>query len=114
MLLYQSSEGRDFLLSMGHVAAWVAEKVLPLLAKRADDDGAESDASPSLGRRITEVSLQSRFCHHSVALSLIGLSVCLFYLRDHSKMYEPIFVTRGGQVGRDSGRDMLHFWYRSA
>ncbi|XP_076017161.1 condensin-2 complex subunit G2 [Genypterus blacodes] len=53
-LQHKSSEGRDYLLSMEHVAAWVAEKVLPVLAKRVDDDGAESDKTEPLGRRITE------------------------------------------------------------
>ncbi|KAF7669955.1 hypothetical protein LDENG_00105460 [Lucifuga dentata] len=53
-LQHCSSEGRDYLLSMEYVAAWVAETVLPFLAKRSSDGAADSDKSQSLARQITE------------------------------------------------------------
>nr|XP_040023669.1 condensin-2 complex subunit G2 [Gasterosteus aculeatus aculeatus]XP_040023670.1 condensin-2 complex subunit G2 [Gasterosteus aculeatus aculeatus] len=59
-LQHSSSEGREHLLSLEHVAAWVAERVLPFLAKRTtndnDDDGAEKDSEKlqPLAARITE------------------------------------------------------------
>ncbi|XP_029934938.1 condensin-2 complex subunit G2 [Myripristis murdjan] len=53
-LQHNSSEGRDYLLSLENEAAWVAERVLPFLANRSDDDGAESETSQSLAREITE------------------------------------------------------------
>lgn len=66
LFVSQSSEGREHLLSLEHVAAWVAERVLPFLATRTtndnddddDDDGAEKDSEKlqPLAARITEVS----------------------------------------------------------
>ncbi|XP_071768198.2 condensin-2 complex subunit G2 [Centroberyx gerrardi] len=53
-LQHNSSEGRDYLLSLEHVAAWVAEAVLPFLANRSDDDDAESEKPQELARQITE------------------------------------------------------------
>lgn len=55
-LQHNSSEGRDYLLSLEHVAAWVAEKVLPFLAKRTNDDDEEEDSEKSqpLAAQITE------------------------------------------------------------
>lgn len=58
MLLSQSSEGREYLLSLEHVAAWVADRVLPFLAKPPNDSGDDEDAEKSqpLAAQITEVS----------------------------------------------------------
>ncbi|XP_051267133.1 condensin-2 complex subunit G2 isoform X2 [Dicentrarchus labrax] len=55
-LQHNSSEGRDYLLSLEHVAAWVAERVLPFLAKRTNDDEEEEDSEKSqpLAAQITE------------------------------------------------------------
>ncbi|XP_045929884.1 condensin-2 complex subunit G2 isoform X1 [Micropterus dolomieu] len=54
-LQHNSSEGRDYLLSLEHVAAWVAERVLPFLARRTSDgDGKESEESHPLAAQITE------------------------------------------------------------
>ncbi|XP_040921195.1 condensin-2 complex subunit G2 isoform X2 [Toxotes jaculatrix] len=53
-LQHNASEGRDYLLSLEHVAAWVAERVLPFLAKGTSDDGEDSEKSPSLATQITE------------------------------------------------------------
>ncbi|XP_070784454.1 condensin-2 complex subunit G2 [Enoplosus armatus] len=47
-LQHNSSEGRDYLLSLEHVAAWVAERVLPFLAKRTDDGDDEDEDSEKL------------------------------------------------------------------
>ena len=44
------------MLSLEHVAAWVAERVLPFLAKRTNDDDDESEKSQPLAAQITEVS----------------------------------------------------------
>lgn len=58
LLLFQSSEGREYLLSLEHVAAWVAERVLPFLVKRPKEgvDEEEQEKSCSLAAQITEVS----------------------------------------------------------
>lgn len=58
LLLLQSSEGREYLLSLEHVAAWVAERVLPFLVKRPKDgvDEEDQEKSWSLAAQITEVS----------------------------------------------------------
>uniref|UniRef100_UPI0037E89E00 condensin-2 complex subunit G2 n=1 Tax=Semicossyphus pulcher TaxID=241346 RepID=UPI0037E89E00 len=54
-LQHNSSEGRDYLLSLEHVAAWVAERVLPFLAKPINsDDNEESEKSQPLAAQITE------------------------------------------------------------
>ncbi|XP_044196276.1 condensin-2 complex subunit G2 isoform X1 [Thunnus albacares] len=53
-LQHNSSEGRDYLLSLEHVAAWVAERVLPFLTKRTDGDAEDSEKSPPLAAQITE------------------------------------------------------------
>ncbi|KAM8823717.1 condensin-2 complex subunit G2 [Spinachia spinachia] len=56
-LQHSSSEGRDHLLSLELVAAWVAERVLPFLVKSStsDDDGDdEKEKSQPLAARITE------------------------------------------------------------
>ncbi|KAM4543917.1 condensin-2 complex subunit G2 [Fundulus diaphanus] len=56
-LQHNSTEGRDYLLSLEHVAEWVGDKVLPFLAKRRSDDdggGERSEKSQQLARRITE------------------------------------------------------------
>ncbi|XP_035765489.1 condensin-2 complex subunit G2 [Neolamprologus brichardi] len=44
-LQHNLSDGRDYLLSLEHVAAWVADRVLPFLAKRSDDDSEDSEKS---------------------------------------------------------------------
>lgn len=56
LLLPQSSEGRDYLLSLENMAAWVAERVLPFLAKSTTDDGQDSEKPLPLAAQITEVS----------------------------------------------------------
>ncbi|TKS87656.1 G2 Chromosome-associated protein [Collichthys lucidus] len=55
-LQHNSSEGRDYLQSLEHVAAWIAERVLPFLTKRpGDGDGDEgSEKSRPLAAQITE------------------------------------------------------------
>ncbi|XP_067434288.1 condensin-2 complex subunit G2 isoform X1 [Thunnus thynnus] len=53
-LQHNSSEGRDYLLSLEHVAAWVAERVLPFLTKRTDGDAEDSEKLPPLAAQITE------------------------------------------------------------
>ncbi|XP_008289557.1 condensin-2 complex subunit G2 [Stegastes partitus] len=53
-LQHISSEGRDYLLSLEHVAAWVADRVLPFLAKHTGDDSEDSEKSPPLAAQITE------------------------------------------------------------
>ncbi|KAG7224983.1 hypothetical protein INR49_014900 [Caranx melampygus] len=49
-----SSEGRDYLISLENVAAWVAERVLPFLAKSTTDDGEDSEKPLPLAAQITE------------------------------------------------------------
>lgn len=46
------------MLSLEHVAAWVADRVLPFLAKPPNDSGDDEDAEKSqpLAAQITEVS----------------------------------------------------------
>lgn len=60
LLLFQSPEGREYLLSVEHVAAWVAERVLPFLVKRPKEGVDEEDQEKpwSLAAQITEVSSQ--------------------------------------------------------
>ncbi|XP_074478692.1 condensin-2 complex subunit G2 isoform X2 [Sebastes fasciatus] len=56
-LQHSSSEGRDYLLSLEHVAAWVAERVLPFLKRTSDDEEEEEAAlekSQPLAAQITE------------------------------------------------------------
>ncbi|XP_034416407.1 condensin-2 complex subunit G2 isoform X2 [Cyclopterus lumpus] len=56
-LQHSSSEGRHYLLSLEDVAAWVAERVLPFLAKRTNEDEEEDEEEEkfqSLAAQITE------------------------------------------------------------
>ncbi|KAM9337176.1 condensin-2 complex subunit G2 [Symphorus nematophorus] len=54
-LQHNFSEGRDYLLSLEHVAAWVAERVLPFLTKHnSDGDDEDSEKPRPLAARITE------------------------------------------------------------
>ncbi|XP_067341992.1 condensin-2 complex subunit G2 [Channa argus] len=54
-LQHNYSEDRNYLLSLEHVAAWVAERVLPFLAKCTNDDGEDSMMeSQLLAVQITE------------------------------------------------------------
>ncbi|XP_069015631.1 condensin-2 complex subunit G2 [Embiotoca jacksoni] len=53
-LQHNFSEGRDYLLSLLHVAEWVADKVLPFLTKPTDDDSEDSEQSQPLAAQITE------------------------------------------------------------
>ncbi|XP_026217742.1 condensin-2 complex subunit G2 isoform X2 [Anabas testudineus] len=54
-LQHNSSEGRDYLLSLEHMAAWEAERVLPFLAKRISVvDGEDSEKSQQLASQITK------------------------------------------------------------
>ncbi|XP_029313120.1 LOW QUALITY PROTEIN: condensin-2 complex subunit G2 [Cottoperca gobio] len=51
------SEGREHLLSLEHVASWVAERVLPFLTKRTNEDEEEEqeeEKSQPLAAQITE------------------------------------------------------------
>ncbi|KAM7390336.1 hypothetical protein PAMA_008488 [Pampus argenteus] len=52
-LQHNSSEGREYLLSVENVAVWVAERVLPFLTK-TDGDDEDSDKSQPLATQITE------------------------------------------------------------
>ncbi|GAA6215069.1 condensin-2 complex subunit G2 [Lates japonicus] len=53
-LQHNASEGRDYLLSLEHMAAWVAERVLPFLVKHSSDGGEDSGKSQPLAAEITE------------------------------------------------------------
>lgn len=53
-LQHNSTEGRDYLLSLEHVAAWVADRVLPFLSKCTSDDCRDSEKSQRLAAQITE------------------------------------------------------------
>ncbi|XP_039983579.1 condensin-2 complex subunit G2 isoform X2 [Xiphias gladius] len=53
-LQHKASQGRDYLLSLEHMAAWVTERVLPFLAKCATEDGQDSEKSQPLAAQITE------------------------------------------------------------
>ncbi|XP_034562667.1 condensin-2 complex subunit G2 isoform X2 [Notolabrus celidotus] len=55
-LQHYSSEGRDYLQSLEHVAAWVAERVLPFLTKPVseDDEDKDSEKQHPLAAQITE------------------------------------------------------------
>ncbi|XP_029955614.1 condensin-2 complex subunit G2 isoform X2 [Salarias fasciatus] len=55
-LQFSSSEGRDYLLSLEHAAAWVSDRVLPFLVKRSGDDSQspETPPPPPLAAQITE------------------------------------------------------------
>lgn len=52
-LQHNLSKGRDFLLSLENMAVWVADKVLPYLAK-GDDDSENSERTQTLATEITE------------------------------------------------------------
>ncbi|XP_029001424.1 condensin-2 complex subunit G2 isoform X1 [Betta splendens] len=49
-----SMEGREYLMSLEHMAAWVAERVLPFLVKGTNADGRDSENSQQLSLQITE------------------------------------------------------------
>ncbi|KAM4718590.1 LOW QUALITY PROTEIN: condensin-2 complex subunit G2 [Anableps anableps] len=51
-LQHNLTEGRDYLLSLEHVAAWVADRVLPFLTR--SDDAEDSETSRQLATQITE------------------------------------------------------------
>ncbi|XP_034428998.1 condensin-2 complex subunit G2 isoform X1 [Hippoglossus hippoglossus] len=53
-LQHDASEGRDYLLSLQHTAAWVAERVLPFLANSTNNDEEDSEKSQPLAAQITE------------------------------------------------------------
>ncbi|KAM4533926.1 condensin-2 complex subunit G2 isoform 1-T2 [Odontesthes bonariensis] len=53
-LQHDLTEGRDYLLSLEHVAAWLADRVLPFLTKRIGDDGEDLEKSQPLAAQITE------------------------------------------------------------
>ncbi|KAM9712590.1 condensin-2 complex subunit G2 [Menidia menidia] len=53
-LQHNLTEGRDYLLSLEHVAAWLADRVLPFLSKRTGDDGEDSEKLQPLAAQITE------------------------------------------------------------
>ncbi|CAJ1082067.1 condensin-2 complex subunit G2 isoform X1 [Xyrichtys novacula] len=55
-LQHNSQEGRDYLVSLEHVAAWVAERILPFLAKpiSTDNDDKDSEKPQPLAAQITE------------------------------------------------------------
>ncbi|KAM6900149.1 condensin-2 complex subunit G2 [Xenentodon cancila] len=57
-LQHNLTEGRDYLLSLEHVAAWVADGVLPFLSKRAGEDGDDSEKPQPLAAQITESFLR--------------------------------------------------------
>uniref|UniRef100_A0A8C5HNM8 Non-SMC condensin II complex, subunit G2 n=1 Tax=Gouania willdenowi TaxID=441366 RepID=A0A8C5HNM8_GOUWI len=69
-LQHNLSEGRDFLLSLEHMAAWVADKVLPRLTKSpADGDEVDEEKTLQLAVQITESFLT--VCRD---ILLVGLS----------------------------------------
>lgn len=74
--LFQLSDGRDYLLSLEHVAAWVADRVLPFLAKRSDDDSEDSEKSQPqpLAAEITEVSSTVHFVNMCLYQELLFFS----------------------------------------
>ncbi|XP_068604177.1 condensin-2 complex subunit G2 [Brachionichthys hirsutus] len=49
-LQHRSSEGREYLLSLEHVAAWLAERVLPLLTKHPNGNEEEEEEEEEEGR----------------------------------------------------------------
>ncbi|XP_029385152.1 condensin-2 complex subunit G2 [Echeneis naucrates] len=53
-LQHDAPESRDYLLSIEHMAVWVAERVLPFLAKCPTSEGEESERSQPLAAQITE------------------------------------------------------------
>ncbi|KAM6989164.1 condensin-2 complex subunit G2-like [Tautogolabrus adspersus] len=54
-LQHNFSEGRDYLLSTERVASWVAEEVLPFMAKPVShDDSEDSEKTQQLAAKITE------------------------------------------------------------
>ncbi|XP_017261883.1 condensin-2 complex subunit G2 isoform X2 [Kryptolebias marmoratus] len=53
-LQHNLTEGRDYLLSLEHVAAWVTDRVLPFFTKPLSDDGEDSERSQQLATQITE------------------------------------------------------------
>ncbi|XP_041823460.1 condensin-2 complex subunit G2 [Melanotaenia boesemani] len=67
-LQHNSTDGRDYLLSLEHVAAWVADRVLPFLTKHIGDDAEDLDKSQQLATQISESFLS--ICHD---ILLVGL-----------------------------------------
>ncbi|XP_022622896.1 condensin-2 complex subunit G2 isoform X1 [Seriola dumerili] len=53
-LQHNSSRDRDYLLSLENMGAWVAERVLPFLAKCSANDGDDSEKPQPLAAQITE------------------------------------------------------------
>uniref|UniRef100_A0A3P9NTA7 Non-SMC condensin II complex, subunit G2 n=1 Tax=Poecilia reticulata TaxID=8081 RepID=A0A3P9NTA7_POERE len=63
-LQHHSTAGRDYLVSMERVAAWVAERILPFLT--GSDDSEVSERSRKLAAQITEVNFTVfSFCKHT-------------------------------------------------
>lgn len=56
MLCFQSSEGREYLISLENTAAWVAERVLPFLVQSSSDDEEDQEKTRPLAAQITEVN----------------------------------------------------------
>lgn len=52
LLVYQASEGREYLLSLEQDAAWISERVLPFLS---ESSGEEDQEKCLLAARIVEV-----------------------------------------------------------
>uniref|UniRef100_A0A3P9KMK7 Non-SMC condensin II complex, subunit G2 n=1 Tax=Oryzias latipes TaxID=8090 RepID=A0A3P9KMK7_ORYLA len=53
-LQHNLTEGREYLLSLEHVAVWVADRVLPFLTKQTGSNQEESDKSQLLAAQIIE------------------------------------------------------------
>ncbi|KAM3860758.1 condensin-2 complex subunit G2 [Diretmus argenteus] len=53
-LQHNSSDSSDSTLSLEQVAVWLTERVLPFLANRSADDGAEAEKAPALARQIIQ------------------------------------------------------------
>lgn len=56
MLCFQSSEGREYLVSLEHTAVWVAERVLPFLVQNSSDGEEDLEKTRPLAAQITEVN----------------------------------------------------------
>lgn len=56
LLVYQASEGREYLLSLEQDAAWISSRVLPFLAEGSREEADEEGPGTSqLAARIVEV-----------------------------------------------------------
>ncbi|XP_053268370.1 condensin-2 complex subunit G2 isoform X1 [Pleuronectes platessa] len=53
-LQHNASEGRDYLLSLQHTAAWVVKRVLPFLTNSTNNDEEDTEKSQPLAAEITE------------------------------------------------------------